>query len=99
MVPGNDGRYKRRFVLAAVGFLSLSTIATFRLLAVLAGVPQGSGNIAARQDYLQVVQSLTPLIDHELREKRIPSIAVALVDDQETVWVQGFGFAGPDQKQ
>ena len=52
-----------------------------------------------RQDYLQIVQSLTPLINHELREKRIPSIAVALVDDQQTVWAQGFGFADPAQKQ
>ena len=99
MVVGNDGRRKRWLTAAFVGVLLLSTIATFRLLAVLAGAPQGSGNIAARQDYLQVVQSLTPLIDHELREKRIPSIAVALVDDQETVWAQGFGFAAPDQKQ
>ena len=99
MALGNDERRKRRLILAAVTVLSLSAIATFRLLAVLAGVPEGSANIAARQDYLQVVQSLTPLIAHELGEKQIPSIAVALVDDQEIVWAQGFGLADPDQKQ
>ena len=99
MVLGNDERRKRRWTPAAVTVLSLSAIATFRLLAVLADGPEGSGNIAPRQDYLQVVKSLTPLVDHELREKRIPSIAVALVDNQDIVWAQGFGFAEPDQKR
>src|SRR5215471_4289357 len=96
MVFGNDEQRERRLILAAVTIillLSLSALATFRLLAGLAGVPGGSDNIVPRQDYLQIVQSLTPLINHERREKRIPSIAVALVDDQETVWAQGFGFA------
>src|SRR5215471_9417656 len=102
MVFGNDEQRERRLILAAVTIillLSLSALATFRLLAGLAGVPGGSDNIVPRQDYLQIVQSLTPLINHERREKRIPSIAVALVDDQETVWAQGFGFADPAQKQ
>jgi len=99
MALGKGERRKRRVALAAFSVLSLSTIATFRLLAILAGVPEGSGNIRPRQDYLQVAHSLTLLIDHELREKRIPSIAVALVDDQEIAWAQGFGFADPDQKR
>jgi len=57
-----------------------------------------SGNIEPQSGYAEVVQSLTPLIEHELREKRIPSIAVALVDGQQTVWAQGFGWADPDRK-
>jgi CubicO group peptidase (beta-lactamase class C family)/D-alanyl-D-alanine dipeptidase len=45
-----------------------------------------------------VVEALTPLIEHELKEKGIPSIAVALVDNQQMVWAQGFGVADPASK-
>ena len=55
-------------------------------------------NIDPQPGYGEVVQSLKPLIEHELREKRIPSIAVALVDDQHIVWAEGFGLADPGRK-
>lgn len=64
----------------------------------LAAAPANSANIEARSDYADVVRSLEPLIKHELKEKAIPSIAVALVEDQQIVWAQGFGYADPDRK-
>ncbi len=84
--------------LAAAIFAALSAAALktggLRLLAA----PADSANIEARSDYTEVVHALEPLIEHELKEKGIPSIAVAIIDDQEIVWAQGFGYADPDRK-
>src|SRR5689334_2170500 len=67
------------------------------------GMPAGQqatpADIEARNDYLEVAHSLTRLIEHEINDKRIPSIAVALIDGRETVWAQGFGFADPALKR
>ena len=54
-----------------------------------------SGDIAPRQDYTAVARALEPLIQHELADKQLPAISVALVDDQQIVWAQGFGYADP----
>jgi CubicO group peptidase (beta-lactamase class C family)/D-alanyl-D-alanine dipeptidase len=64
-----------------------------------AGGPRPPLNVAADSDYADVVERLQPLIEHELHDKRIPSIAVALVDDQRIVWAQGFGYQDPDLKR
>jgi CubicO group peptidase (beta-lactamase class C family)/D-alanyl-D-alanine dipeptidase len=65
---------------------------------LLPGRQLGSPNIEPRADYQQVVEALTPVVEHELKEKGIPSIAVALVDDQQIVWARGFGLADPASK-
>src|SRR5437879_11529969 len=57
-----------------------------------------SDDIAPRKDYAAVARALAPFIQHELAEKQLPAISVALVDDQQIVWAQGFGFADPDKK-
>ncbi len=36
---------------------------------------------------------LETFIEHELADKNLPALSVALVDDQETVWAAGFGTA------
>jgi CubicO group peptidase (beta-lactamase class C family)/D-alanyl-D-alanine dipeptidase len=43
-------------------------------------------------------RALEPWIEHEITDKRIPAISIALVDDQRVVWARGFGFADPDRK-
>jgi len=58
----------------------------------------GSADIAPRQDYATIARALEPFIRHELAEKQLPAISVALVDDQQIVWAQGFGLADPDKK-
>ncbi len=55
-----------------------------------------SGNVAAREDYQAAVDSLTAFIEHEMADKELPALSIALVDDQETVWAQGFGYADPE---
>ena len=57
-----------------------------------------SGDIAPRQNYAAVARALEPLIQHELADKQLPAISVALVDDQQIVWAQGFGYANPGAK-
>lgn len=58
----------------------------------------GSADIAPRSDYAAVADALGPFIQRELAEKQLPALSLALVDDQQIVWAQGFGFADPDQK-
>jgi len=58
----------------------------------------GSTDIAPRSDYAAVARALEPFIQRELAEKQLPAISLVLVDDQQIVWAQGFGFADPDRK-
>ena len=90
-------RFHKMPLCTAAASLVLLSLAGSRLHR-LAAAPANSANIEARSDYADVVHALEPLIEHELKEKAIPSIAVALVEDQQIVWAQGFGYADPDRK-
>ena len=39
--------------------------------------------------------ALEQFIAHEQREKHLPAVSIALVDDQQIVWSKGFGYANP----
>jgi CubicO group peptidase (beta-lactamase class C family) len=56
-------------------------------------------DIAARKDYAEAVDALRPFIARQLTEKQIPGLSIALVDDQQIVWAQGFGVADPKSKK
>ena len=45
--------------------------------------------IGPRADYAGVAAALERFIDHEMRDKRLPAVSIALVDDQEIVWARG----------
>ncbi len=51
---------------------------------------------APRPDYTPAVEALERFIRHEMADKELPALSIALVDDQRTVWAKGFGFADPD---
>ncbi|MCL4707573.1 serine hydrolase [bacterium] len=55
-------------------------------------------NLNARADYVGVTAELQRVIQHEMADKLLPALSIALVDGQEIVWAQGFGFADPEQK-
>src|SRR5438477_2614874 len=59
---------------------------------------QTSSNTSARNDYSEVVDALKPFIEHEISEKEIPALSIAIVDDQQIVWAQGFGLSDPKAK-
>ena len=44
----------------------------------------------------KLISSLSRIIERELAAKGIPAFSIALVDDQEIVWAEGFGDADPD---
>jgi len=54
--------------------------------------------VPPRSDYEQVAGQLRQFIQHEVDDKQLPALSIALVDDQQIVWAQGFGFADPATK-
>jgi CubicO group peptidase (beta-lactamase class C family)/D-alanyl-D-alanine dipeptidase len=67
-------------------------------LALIASRPaatQSGPDIPARKDYAGIVDTLRPFIQREMSEKELPGLSIAIVDDQQIVWAQGFGVADP----
>jgi CubicO group peptidase (beta-lactamase class C family)/D-alanyl-D-alanine dipeptidase len=56
-------------------------------------------NVPPRKDYRDVVSTLKPFIERQIAEKQLPALSIALVDDQEIVWAEGFGLADPKTKR
>ncbi len=69
-------------------------------LALFTGVAcaQDNSNIPPRQDYASVASALKPFIESQMALAGIPGLSIAIVDDQQIVWAQGFGMADPKQK-
>jgi CubicO group peptidase (beta-lactamase class C family)/D-alanyl-D-alanine dipeptidase len=57
-----------------------------------------SPHTSPRADYASVATELERLITHEMQDKKLPALSIALVDDQETVWAKGFGWEDADKK-
>lgn len=53
---------------------------------------------AVRKDYTDVVEKLRPFIQQQMAEKELPALSIALIDDQQIVWAEGFGMADPKTK-
>ncbi len=76
---------------------------TRRIFALLAAVCLGSVFVQAQTtavavDYGPAIPVLRQFIEHEMADKGLPAVSIALVDDQRIVWADGFGFAEPDGK-
>jgi CubicO group peptidase (beta-lactamase class C family)/D-alanyl-D-alanine dipeptidase len=56
---------------------------------------QNASGDVLRKDYATIVDALRPFIQREMSEKGLPALSIAVVDDQEIVWAQGFGMADP----
>jgi CubicO group peptidase (beta-lactamase class C family)/D-alanyl-D-alanine dipeptidase len=48
--------------------------------------------------YAPAIARLERLIAHEMKDKALPAVSIALVDDQRIVWSKGFGYADPAKK-
>jgi CubicO group peptidase (beta-lactamase class C family) len=59
------------------------------------GFPQAVGPSG---NYTSVAGALSKFIQHEMEDKKLPAFSIALVDDQQVVWAQGFGYADPEKK-
>jgi CubicO group peptidase (beta-lactamase class C family)/D-alanyl-D-alanine dipeptidase len=59
---------------------------------------QDANNGSPRKDYGEVVAALEPFIQQQMAEKGLPALSIAIIDDQQIVWAQGFGMADPKNK-
>ncbi|MCI0697384.1 serine hydrolase [candidate division KSB1 bacterium] len=70
----------------------------FLLFIYSGGARNNSPNISPRTDYVAVAADLERFITHEMRDKKLPALSIALVDDQDIVWAKGFGWEDSDKK-
>ncbi|MCI0432059.1 MAG: serine hydrolase [Gemmatimonadetes bacterium] len=71
--------------------LVLLAIATARPLGAQQSVPPDARHAATARE-------LDRLIRHEVEDKALPSVTIALVDDQRIVWAQAWGFADLERR-
>src|SRR5579862_2532972 len=55
-------------------------------------------NIPPRSDYAKIAAGLEWIIQQQMQEKQLPAFSIALVDGNQIVWVQGFGYQDPEHK-
>ena len=55
-------------------------------------------NIPPRNDYAPLANALESLIRQEMADKDLPAFSIALVDGNQVVWAQGFGYQDPEHK-
>jgi serine beta-lactamase-like protein LACTB len=61
-------------------------------------VARGQAVVPAADQYKRVAERLTALIDHEVSDKNLPALSIALIADQRVVWAKGFGVRDRDGK-
>jgi CubicO group peptidase (beta-lactamase class C family)/D-alanyl-D-alanine dipeptidase len=66
------------------------------LLLVRSGLEARAAQPSAK--YAAVIERIERLIDYEMKDKGLPAVSIALVDDQNVIWAKGFGFADPEKK-
>jgi CubicO group peptidase (beta-lactamase class C family)/D-alanyl-D-alanine dipeptidase len=59
---------------------------------------ENRAHLLPRRDYAAAVEMLVRFIEHEMADKDLPALSIALVDDQQIIWAKGFGFADPKAK-
>ncbi len=55
-------------------------------------------SVAPSKNYAAAVEMIERFITHEMADKDLPALSIALVEDQQIVWAKGFGFADPKRK-
>jgi len=48
--------------------------------------------------YERIAKELERVIQHEMADKNLPALSIALVDDQEIVWARAFGHSDPERE-
>src|SRR6185436_14939490 len=94
-------RPRKRIVKLAVTLaLTLGVIGPIAWLGSAKTAPNSSrqNSIVPSKEYAAAVEMLERFITHEMADKELPAISIALVDDQRIVWAKGFGFADPQAK-
>ena len=70
----------------------------FSILLAGATCAEDAPNVAPRKDYTELAGKLAAVVQHEMEQKHLPAFSIALVDQDQIVWAQGFGYQDPDRK-
>jgi serine beta-lactamase-like protein LACTB len=81
---------------AMVGYALAAALVTLAPLA--SSTREACVTPALLEDYSDAVAALKKLVAQEVETKSLPSLAIALVDDQQVVWTGGFGFSDRERK-
>ena len=73
----------------------MKTIRLFSLTVLVAALTAMSGFAA---DYSAAIDRLRTAIRHEVEQKQLPAFSISLVDGEQVVWADGFGFQDAAQK-
>src|SRR5262245_34994906 len=71
------------------------SIACIAFAAPPVGAQARPDSVGPTARYAAAARSLERFIDHEMADKMLPALSIALVDGQNVVWARGFGFANP----
>ncbi len=72
-------------------YLKYTFVVLFLLVTILSAFSQDV-------DYTELKKELTEKINKEIKKKKIVGLSIALVDDQETIWQEGFGYEKKSEK-
>ncbi|HEX8090553.1 MAG TPA: serine hydrolase domain-containing protein, partial [Blastocatellia bacterium] len=78
--------------------ISFALILALNHSIISAGVQRPPGADRASTHYGPAIEMLERFIAREIVDKQLPALSIALVDDRQTVWAKGFGFANPKDK-
>ena len=53
--------------------------------------------LTSRHDQTALEESLSVFINHQMNDKNIPGLSISVIQEQDWVFEQGFGFADPNQ--
>lgn len=73
-------------------------IASLLAVVLFAPVAVAQPAVPPAEPYRAAIAELEKLIAHEVADKKLPALSIALVDDQRVVWAKGFGFQDRTQK-
>ena len=72
--------------------------AAVALLPLLFLHAEGQANTPPQKDYAAIAAALQPMIQQEMEDKQLPAFSIALVDGNQIVWAEGFGYQDPEKK-
>jgi CubicO group peptidase (beta-lactamase class C family)/D-alanyl-D-alanine dipeptidase len=70
----------------------------FRLLLLMFPVMSWGASSCSAADYSAAIDRLRTAIRHEVEQKQLPAFSISLVDGEQVVWADGFGFQDAAQK-
>jgi CubicO group peptidase (beta-lactamase class C family) len=77
------------------GRIALTGALALLLIAYAAGQ---ASNPAPTPDYSAIISDFRASLPKLMREQKVPGLALAVVDDRETLWMEGFGYTADDHK-